>query len=337
MKKILFSVLAAAALVACAKSEVHSVEETSQIVIKPSTFLATKANVNGVIDGTTYPTAENFDVYGYWSADWNTEKAPANYLLASENSGVEFEYDSALAAWTGVVNHYWPKDGSLKFACYSPSTVDLAHDWATDTYSNDKFTYTVDPTKTFDLLVAPTTDGEYTVAQGNAPVEVAFDHALAWLSFKVMATSDDAAKAFTIHDVIVNDVCIDAALTADMKNEKITWTELDNENPFYVLKDGKQNPVKNVLKTIGTTKQCIVIPQPTTTVTINYTQNKLEGSAELKNQSITLPLAIDNNGSWLPGKHYIYSLTFSLEEILIKPVVNAWEKVEQAIDEDALL
>ena len=336
MKKILFSVLAAAALVACAKSEVHSVEETSQIVIKPSTFLATKANVNGVIDGTTYPTAENFDVYGYWSADWTTEKAPANYLLASENSGVEFEYDSALAAWTGVVNHYWPKDGSLKFACYSPATENLKHDWATDTYSKDEFTYTVDPTKTFDLLVAPTT-AAYTVAQGSAPVEVAFDHALAWISFKVMATSDDAAEAFTIHDVIVNDVCINADFTADMKNEVITWSEIEDKQAFYVLKEGAQNPVNGEVNTIGTTTQCIVIPQKPTTVTINYTQNELEGSAELKNQSITLPLTIDNNGSWLPGKHYIYTLTFSLEEILIKPVVNTWEPVEQTIDEDALL
>ena len=66
MKKILYSILAVAALASCVKSEAVYTEDNSEIKIKPATALATKANQLAAIDGTEYPVAENFDVYGYW-------------------------------------------------------------------------------------------------------------------------------------------------------------------------------------------------------------------------------------------------------------------------------
>ena len=67
MKKIFFSLLAVAALASCVKSEDVYTENDSEIKIKPATALATKANHLAAIDGTEYPTEENFDVYGYWA------------------------------------------------------------------------------------------------------------------------------------------------------------------------------------------------------------------------------------------------------------------------------
>ena len=66
MKKIFFSLLAIAAIASCAKTEAVYEGADSEIKLVPVTALQTKANVLAAIDGTEYPTAENFDVYGYW-------------------------------------------------------------------------------------------------------------------------------------------------------------------------------------------------------------------------------------------------------------------------------
>ena len=84
----------------------------------------------------------------------------------------------------------------------------------------------------------------------------------------------------------------------------------------------------------------VVIPQPTTSVTITFDQ-KAEGTAVLENQVITLPLKVSEEvtsgtadevapSSWEAGKHYIYTLKFAYEDedqILINPSVKDWDVV----------
>ena len=67
MKKIFFALVAMAAIAACAKTEPVYTEDNSEIKISPATALATKANVLQAVDGTEYPTKENFDVFAYWA------------------------------------------------------------------------------------------------------------------------------------------------------------------------------------------------------------------------------------------------------------------------------
>ena len=67
MKKFFFSCLAIAAIASCAKTEAVYTEGETEIQLSPVTALSTKANVNGVIDNTTYPTEEDFNVYAYWA------------------------------------------------------------------------------------------------------------------------------------------------------------------------------------------------------------------------------------------------------------------------------
>ena len=123
--------------------------------------------------------------------------------------------------------------------------------------------------------------------------------------------------------------------------------------PYYVYNNAKgvvatttsggdsKNPVYIEDVTGGT----VVIPQPTTTVTITFDQ-KAEGTAVLQNQVITLPLTVKEAvtsgtadevvpSSWEAGKHYIYTLKFAYEEddqILIKPSVQDWEDVPAEVD-----
>ena len=322
MKKIFFSLLAIAALASCAKTEIAYVEADSEIKLMPATSLATKANVNGVIDGTAYPTAENFDVYGYWSADWNGNGAVVDYLLTNEG-GAEFEHENG--TWAGITPYHWPKDGSLKFAAYSPASEDFAHDYATDTYSKVGFSQKSNTAETIDLLFAKTT-ADYTSMTAAAGVPVVFEHALAWITLEVVAADATAAQAFDIKKVTIEDVYTQADAKIAMADgiQAGEWSNHAAAAP-YVVFEGSQ-PVTETAATIeSTAKGTIVIPQAPTTVTINYDQNQLAGTAALKDQTIVLDLALEGDKVWEPGKHYKYYLIFGLDEILISPVVVDWE------------
>ena len=142
------------------------------------------------------------------------------------------------------------------------------------------------------------------------------------------------------YDVYNNEVGVVATTTSNVDEEG---------NPVYIE---------------DVTRGTVVIPQPTTTVTITFDQ-KAEGSAVLQNQVITLPLdlsaqqpqsAVENPDAeepgsepervpleWEAGKHYIYTLKFAYEEddqILIKPSVQDWTDVpaetEDPIEVDAI-
>ena len=79
-----------------------------------------------------------------------------------------------------------------------------------------------------------------------------------------------------------------------------------------------------------------MIPQPTTSLTVDYTQLPLPGTPQLDNQSITVDLVLDGDDTpWHPGKHYVYTLVFGLDEILINPSVGDWDDViVESIDVD---
>lgn len=329
MKKILLSFLAVAVLASCAKSGIVLKDE-AEIRLAPKTLPITKADHLGVISGIDYPTTENFDVYGYWSADWESSEV-VNYLLPTEEgSGVEFVYRGEY--WTGKTAYYWPKDGSLKFACYSPSSQNIQHDYATDTYTKQGYVHPSATSETWDLLLAPLT-GAYTIQTAKEHVAVAFEHALAWITLKVSAGSEVAAKAFDINKITINGVSTKADLSAKMFDgiQAQEWTG-HTQAADYVVFEGSQFVTQTPATIENNAGGTIVIPQETTNMTVEYTQREIENStAELKTQSILLDLTLGTNCKlWEPGKHYTYNLVFNLDEIRIKPVVKIWDTLSSS-------
>ena len=331
MKKIFFSLLAIAAIASCAKTEDIYTEGQTEIQIAPVTSIATKANFKTAINGTTYPKNENFDVYAYWSTEGagsNFDTAEADYLT-NGTSGVQFQNKGQF--WGGSTTYYWPKNGSLRFAAYSPSSVDMTHVLKTDTYTLADFTYPATSVteetytaQTYEILVAPTTES-YTAQTAAEKVSVVFEHALSWITFKVKCT-DVASGAFKLENIVVNDIKNQGTLTANMEAGTKTWA-LTGAKTNVKLWNGP----KNVTTTADTYEKVnngfLVLPQATTSVTLNYTQNALTGTPELQNQSITIPLTLDENQPWEPGKHYTYTVIFDLDEIPINPSVEDWEDV----------
>lgn len=351
MKKYILPILGLAALVACSKTE-PVYEETGEIRFAPVTSLATKAEVKNAIDGTKYPAGEKFSVTAYWAnqnagSGFATDEGIVTYF-----SNRTFEKKDGASYWAGEEAAYWPKNGSLRFACYSPSDVaNVSHVLASDTYTITDYVQPNVTAETVDLMVAPTPNS-YDAKTGAANVTVVFEHALSWISFQVV--SDEAAENdFTVKKIVVNDVNTKGSLSAVMAgtNKSKTWelsTSTEEDNPYVkaydvfngrvmatttsdVDSEGKPAYIEN--KTGGT----LVIPQPTTSVTITFDQ-QAEGEAVLEDQVITLPLTVykdvmhgdEVRADWEPGKHYIYTIKFAWEDddqILINPSVKDWVPV----------
>ena len=339
MKKIFFSLLAIAAIASCAKTEPTFTEVDSEIKIAPVTAVSTKA-VTGAIDGTQYPAEEAFKVFAYW----NTAGAGSTFDTDETTAGAylnNVKFVNKGSYWGGETVYYWPKNGSLRFAAYSPADLTMTHVLKDDVYTlgdaTTPFEYVTSPEDAYDILVAPTSES-YTAETAAEKVSVVFEHALSWISFKIQSTVV-ANEVFDVKEVIVNDVAYKGSLVANMTAGTKVWTLGNDVNPVTVFTGSQE--AKSDAASIDAYDN-LVLPQTPTTVTVKYTQNemshtddqgnKVVDSPALTNQSITVPLVLDNeNDTWEPGKHYTYTILFDLDEILINPSVEDWEETTEVI------
>ena len=125
MKKTLFLAIAVSAVITgCVKNETTngSVVSDSKISFEAPAIagITRGANVAGEIS-LPYPTTENFSVYArYFAGNYTTFAEGTSYM---EN--IKTAYDNAGNYWdseaAGGQAYYWPKNGTLTFAAYSPS------------------------------------------------------------------------------------------------------------------------------------------------------------------------------------------------------------------------
>ena len=325
MKKIFFSLLAIAAIASCAKTD--AVYEDNQVEIKlaPVAALQTKANVLGAIDGTTYPTAENFDVYGYWKNNDAT-----NYTDGDSYFGGAVEFTNKGAYWGGVKSYYWPKNGTLRFAAYSPASLDIDHNQDGDTFSKKGYIQPSKTAETWDFLVAPTS-APYTAMTAAENVAVKFEHALSWITLKVKTKNAEAADVFSIKNVTINGISTTADFAASMLGQEMvapeSWSNWGKENADVEVFNGVQAVTGEATVIENTTAGTLVIPQATTKVTVTFNQKGVNGTMNMEDMVVELDLVLDKDGeAWKPGYHYTYTLIFGLDEILINPSVDTWEE-----------
>lgn len=339
MKKLVLAALAIGAMAACTKSNVQ-LEQPGEIAFQPVAQKATKA----AVDGTVYPVDESFKVWAWWGDNSatidNTYSAFKNNEYINEGT-FEHRHDNI---WGGVNPYYWPTTGSLVFAGYSPAeNLGGTFDYSLD---EKKFTVTdyiqsLDPSSTKDLMWFDVTNDSYntrvqtgssvaliTAGQG---VPVTFKHALSWLTFKFNVDNADLSGNWTVTGVTLNNIKTEGNCEAE-KDQPANWnfngiTQEDaNMNVFTGTHPViyKASPEDNGAVDNG---GVIVIPQGCTTVTVTFTQKNYVGGST-PSQTIDLPLNAGADGDdWLSGKHYIYTIVFSADEILISPTVADWEDV----------
>ncbi len=338
MKKIFISLLAIAAIASCAKTEDVFTEGDSEIMLSPVTALQTKANYLGAVDGIVYPTQENFDVYAYWKNVEAGEKFTDGSLFLESLTEGGAEFTNKGNYWGGIDKYYWPKNGSLRFAAYSPAHLTVDHALLNDLYTVTGYEQPSKTADTWDFLVAPTSPS-YSMMTATEKVAIEFQHALSWITLKVVAKDADAAQAFNIKKVTINNVNTKADFAASML-DGIQYNEWANQNTTapVVVFEGSQMVTETVTNIESTVAGTIVIPHNTTTVTVEFDQYGLNGTADTPGMTVTLDLVLDtDNTPWEPGKHYNYNLIFGLDEILINPSVADWTEVEVGeLDVDAV-
>lgn len=356
MKKIIY-ILTAATLISCTKNEV-AYEQTNEIG-----FTAVAGNITkAVVDGTTYPTDLNMYVFA-WTTDYGTKdtEISPNYINKGEFKSKSVTVNEvSKTLWGGTPNpYYWPNTHNLHFAGYSESgNVDTIKDNISfNCYSKTLFINGYAPGKSdaeggndlmwfasYERNDAPT--GGY--GKGTESVPVNMYHTCSWITFLIKG--DSATAGYTIKEFYMTEIDQTANVkcwtepTTNGTVSKIEWSynndKVDSDTaPGETRYDITINETAKTLTTSEcniedgtastTTGNIVVIPQTPGKLNLKYEYQSSTG-AIIKEEYIgekAIPLTIDNNteyNNWLPGKHYIYTITIKANEILIAPTPVDW-------------
>lgn len=196
-------------------------------------------------------------------------------------------------------------------------------------------------------------------------VPVVFKHALSWLTFKFNLADENTAKNWKVTKVELKGIETQAdcnivkgnapvwsnhmipnndQLNDDQKEVAKTiviYTNTDGEEISYVDKATWTNQNTTVDDFGGAILEnnkngVIVIPQLCASkndakLVVTYKLKNPARNPEYIDQNVELELTPGTNGTeWIPGKHYIYTIVFGANEILIVPEVDEW--IEEVVE-----
>lgn len=336
MKKLIFAALAVAAMAACTKSNVDF-DQQNEIAFQPVSQKATKA----AVIGTNYPkgAAYNFNVWAWW-ADMPKGTTSASTFNTVYISNQEFSYRSS-NNWGGKQNpYYWPTTGSLFFAGYSPADApgDKVYLHQDKKFIVTDYVQSYEIASTKDFMWFHLTDVSYDRTTEAVPVK--FHHALSWLTFRVNLTSEATPKLWTVKSITLKGIETKANFTAERSDSAdehgtTSWTAQSLPKDITVFTGSYNVKYVNTPYVAGaddesvlenTDNGVLVIPQECTSdkaeLVIEFDQ--IAPSGNLVSQKKTLSLGTE----WLPSRHYVYTITFGAEEILISPTILNWTVVD---------
>lgn len=304
MKKLFaIAALVAVALTSCVKNEV--VTPTGEISFKAVNYKNTKAEVYGPVSGVTYPEDEHFGVYAFHSA---------NGFANTYMNNIEVEKYGTEDYWRHATDtYYWPKDATLKFACYSPyefGAGTVSADAAKGVYFTG-FSTTNDLSQQVDLMTSAVS-----AEMSSGPVAVPFNHLLSQIKFTVK-TDKNYGPYDKVDSFRINSVKFTVYSKADYNNGVANYW--DNHSApmeynalaaqYYITKDGS-------LQTLGV--PVMIIPQNAVTITVDYTINYDNVNI------VTTDYTFTPTVTWEKNTIYTYNLTIGLDEIKFEPTVVDW-------------
>lgn len=353
MKRILlFAAVAGAALASCVKNESESgmTASDSKISFEAPVVGATTRAVKGEIVGA-YPTDESFKVWGWYHEGDYTGFGDAangwkNYMTASTAGDpvvVTFNNDKS---WVSATDYFWPKNGKLTFAAYSPADAAGTYTHTANGLQIEDFTVVAVGAQ-YDLMYSDraynrtSSTNQYvgTATNDYEGVDIVFHHALSSIVFKV-GTDADYSKAdndFKIKSITIKNVYgageFNEGLTDGTTDRTPVWTATGDANNEYEAFSGEFAVPED-----GTTRQeptnaadLILLPQSFATnnsaiVEITYTYGSSISGAIEHTETFQLNHAT-NVQAWEPNKRYTYNIIFGLDKIYFAPVVEAWDDV----------
>ena len=342
MKKLIFAALAIAAMAACTKSNVEFGQQ-NEIAFQPVAQKATKA----AVVGTYYPIEDeyNFKVWAWWGEAGKTDIVDFDIDYINDQTFENRDY----VLWGGLgKSYYWPTTGSLYFAGYSPASIQridengeyiVKYDKDSKTFSVTGYQQSTDISNTIDLMWFHLTDQSYDRTTDAVPVQ--FHHALSWLSFRFNLEQPYTPTDWTVKSVKLTGIETKGNFTAvktgtSSEQGDAAWSSWDETKEVQVYKNdtGYQvtyvtndyDPLADDTSVPENTKNgVLVLPQScapsAASLVIEFQQVAPSGDIVPQTKTLNLGGATD---AWLPGKHYIYTITFGAEEILIAPTVVNW-------------
>lgn len=350
MKKLFIVMLGASAVVACTKSSV-SYEPAGEIALAPVNEInKTKTTVTDA----AFPADQIMGVYAYYQADCPGGSAASAFKFASTYlDNVKFKKNGTdWAGWKdgAAYPYYWPKNGSLVFAAYSPLTDaegDAAVDSHTftadgtavvsDMFKNETFTQSRFTDKTVDFMWSPVTSSSHTSASNH--VAMTFYHAMSWITFKAKFTKPEGMATTTEPVITIKSLVLENVATKgkfETHVSAIKWTPDDtHKESISILRDGAQALTATSANVETTANGTLVIPQEIKSdivATIVYDQH-VPGTAVVE-QTAKLHLNQCKVGNqplleWTNAKHYIYDINFTFgtdDQIYIAPSVEPWKE-----------
>ena len=353
MKKNLFwTILAGAALVSCVNDDVlEQHNQNRQELTFGNPVLNSQTKVTGEISGTTYPTDENFIVWGIettgnyqgWGASNAASFFGANGVVVT-NDGYTDSYWHIMYGSDDAAKYYWPSEAThkLTFAACSPARV-TAH--ATVTYDATglqlkDYKMPAEPNDHFDIMYSPRV-----LNVTESPVTINFSHALSSIVFQTVKPSVEEGGAYSIK---ITDITLSGKIenqgtfkyaygnastsstgTAGWTNRSVT----DNTIKYDLLNEPFEVPTTS--SPIAKVKPFLAIPQTVNSdmkvsITYQIVQQAGETAVELTKDFAFTDFKLPNtNGnytnSWDMSNRYKYHIHFGkLKEITFAPTVNDW-------------
>ena len=355
-------ILAAAlvALAACEKGNLDiNAPQTldNEIGFTAVTKKATKAN-NAIITGTTYGTDNTFKVWGWQSEAGDFSEFAAN-AASNFMSNLTIEWTKGAVpathelAWRNAAHYYyWPYTGKISFLAVHPSDVapsttgwDATNDKPQATFAD----YTISAAnKTVDLMLANNEGAR----MANA-LPMVFNHALSQIQFRARTNEDYSADVtFTLNSVTLNNIDLSGDLA--YANSAFTWTDNAAQTeswPYYATAQevvyaandaaAALYGAANVMIPQAANKLALPDDDVQTTITINYTMEQTGSAAITGTVTVAAPWTKVKEGAtdydpaaevaaWEPGKKYMYTLNFKLNEIRFDPEVTDWIEVDMS-------
>lgn len=349
MKKVLLIALAAAALAACTKTEANYTA-SEQISFAPVAKYDTKT----AVAGTQYPVNYPFYVY----ANAKSEGASAfnsKYFekILFEKDGNE--KDAGKQVYKGNPSQYWPNVNPLVFAGFTQTgnvaAITPGTDGILETLTLSGYTQPA-PTANVsnDLMYFFADDNGAGYDKATNVVDPVMKHACSWITININAQ----AALVEDRDAVTPGV---QAYWNNLKVTEVKFVKLystgtvtlrKSEVPSWDYTDQTEASVvvKNIEKPITTTSEefadvlnnTIVLPQIPAYLSVTYTYTTPAGADGFQETKI-LPLNFNGEtraagatddayratwSKWEPGKHYIYNLTLTAEEIKIAPSSTDW-------------
>lgn len=347
MKKVLlFAAAASVAFTSCVKDEPAGITASdSKISFEaPAVSGITRAVVGEI--ASPYPTTENFSVYARYFSDKYTTFTDGTAFMTNTKTA----YNQVLNGWdTESVQggqgqaYYWPKNGSLTFAAYSPSDAAAACtvNWDAQGFTFENFTVKQNPAEHYDLMFSERsydrTKSE--MAEGETTydgVDINFKHALSSIVFQVKTMEAYAGHTITVTGITLKNAYETGTFKQglDDANGAVTtaaaWSGQTNEynGGYSVLTKDEVVASTTATKLVNVTP-LIILPQATAHGTNNImidVKYKIDnGTGEIE-QSATIDVANGayNLSAFELGKRYIFTLNFGLDKIYFSPEVEAW-------------